>query len=347
MSRHISILIVILLCTELTAWQEEDEIYAIRQVILRFDGKDQYMMLSPVRIYSPYSGLYFALKLTYTPGITDLKIKTGDRIAFTIDHSRFEITAYEAIYDPKEITAYYHIDKWDLVDIGNAGSATVSIYDQFTEQKIEFSRENITNYRLFASAYVLGTTYIPGAGESSKELWGFFSVGYGTAFGTWLAKYLNLLFHESELVAGDFISAGTGFAPFNYYTYQVTRFPAFDMNTGWYLDYAYRLPEKTSDPVYHIGIMYGVVNRSLISGASVELGLSFQYFIHHTGYDDQKIIHQTPLTPDSPDRVYRIIDGTALKGFAGGAFLQAGIIWVHVNTSKIWSAGLTAPLPWW
>jgi len=347
MSRTLILIVFFALGVNLQAQQDKDEEFAIRQVILRFDGKDQYLMLSPMRIYSPYNGLYYALKLSYTPAMMDLMIAEGDRLTFEIDYGQVELTAYDVKTTDREIVVYYHIDKWDLVDIGNSRNAIVKVHDQFSAEKINLTRNNINEYKLFASGYVLGTLFIPDHGQSVKEHWGFISVGYGTVFGIWLTKYFNLFFSGTELIAGDFLSAGVGFAPFSYYVYQVNRFPVFDENTGWYLDYAYRLPEKKSDPVYHFGIMYGLSNRSLIADVSVEIGFSLQYFMHRTGYDEMYTINQIPLTPDSPERVYRIISGSAMEGFAGGIFLQAGILWIHANTLKAWSAGLSAPIPWW
>ncbi len=238
MARYLSVIFILLLCTTLSARQESDETFAIRPVILRFDGKDQYIMLSPMRIYSPYNGLYFALNLTYTPAIMDLKINTGDRLEVDLDHGKFELIAYEVKYDQEEYNAYYHIDKWDLVDIGNSGKASVTIYDQTGQERIVLDRQDLNDYRLFASGYVLGTIFIPEDGPYHKKQWGFFCAGYGNVFNVWLAKYFNFLVPKTDLVAGEFFSAGGGFAPFSYYTYEVVRTPAFDEDTGWYLDYS-------------------------------------------------------------------------------------------------------------
>jgi hypothetical protein len=93
--------------------------------------------------------------------------------------------------------------------------------------------------------------------------------------------------------------------------------------------------------------MYGVVNRNLLPGVSLELGATIQYFFHNTGYREAYIINQVPLEPHTPVEVYRVLQGNAMEGFSGGIFIQAGVFWLQANSGKIWSAGLSAPLPWW
>ena len=336
-----------LLTVVLKAQQETEETYSVSQVILRFDGKDQYIMLDPMRIFSPYNGLYFALKLRYTPAILDRKITTGDRMVIILDHGQVELKAYEVRNEPSEITGYYSIDKWDLVDIGNARMVTVAVWDSTGSQEILLSRLNINEYRLFASIYILGRLFIPEYDHLPERHWGFAGVGYGTMFSAWLARYFNYFIKPSGLISGEFAGIGFGYSPFTYYAYRVNRIADLDPQNGWYLKYGYGLPETRSEPVYQLGLIYGLVNHSLFEPVSAEAGITIQYFLQNTRYDEVYLIHQTPLTYDSPAIVYRPTGGVLRHGFAAGIFLQAGAFWIHANTLNVWTAGLSTPVPWW
>jgi hypothetical protein len=264
-----------------------------------------------------------------------------------MDFGTIEIKAYNVKKTSREILAFYQIDKWDLVDIGNAKQVVITIAGSDNKETLQLSKNNIDEYKLFASVYVLGALFVPDYAQNPDRRWGFLSIGYGNAFAVWLSKYTDIFFSGSGLLSGDFFALGMGFAPFEYYSYGVRRTPVFDEAAGWYLDYDYRLPERHSEPLYHFGIMYGVVNRNLLPGVSLELGATIQYFFHNTGYREAYIINQVPLEPHTPVEVYRVLQGNAMEGFSGGIFIQAGVFWLQANSGKIWSAGLSAPLPWW
>jgi hypothetical protein len=342
-----SLLILLLMTPVLTAQQETEEVYSVSQVILRFDGKDQYIMLNPMRIYSPYNGLYFALRLRFTPAMMNLKISAGDRLLINLDHGQVELKAYEVKTRQSEISCYYSIDKWDLVDIGNARTASVTVWDSAGSQLIPMSRLNINEYRLFASTYILGRLFIPEYNRRPERHWGFVGVGYGTMFGAWVAKYFNLFVPTSGFASGEFVGIGFGYSPFTYYVYKVYRITVLDPENGWYLKYGYGLPETRSEPVYQLGLIYGFVNHSLLEPASAEAGITVQYFFQNTRYDKAYLIHQTPLSYDSPEMVYRATGGVMRHGFAAGIFLQAGAFWIHANTLNVWTTGLSTPVPWW
>jgi hypothetical protein len=271
---------------------------------------------------------YHIIKLEFRDQKLPFSLKDGDTLSLILDGSPLNLTGYNTSRQENSLGAYFEIDKWDLVDIGNASYVAVIIRAQEGEIKSSFFSENIYNYRYFASKYILGANDVP---SPSKPVYiqptAFVSGGAGTGTEFWFAFYTNFLKIEPGL--SDYMAAGIGLERFEY-----SRYNYFSMK-GYLWDGNFSLKN------YNINLMYGLSYPSPFGEWSFELGFTYQYFF----YDESWNYKNTG--PDTYPTVYRLNNGNPYEGSVIGVFIQAGGFWVQFNRKRKWAIGITLPIPWW
>ncbi len=283
--------------------------------------------LNPGRITSKGRD-YHILKFEYHDQNLPFSLEDGDTMSLILDGRALYLFCYNISKQKDRLSAYYEIDKWDMVDIGNASSVKVIIEAQEGDLRTSFSNENIYNYRYFGAKYILKTNDIPPIGEPVYEQpMAFLSGGTGTGNEFWFGYYTNFLHIKTGM--GDYLAAGMGFSTFNYSRYN--RF------TGQ----GYLWDGNFSENSYYINAMYGLTHPSPLGNWSIEIGITYQYYFYDENWDSEN------SGTDQFPTYYRVTDGKPYKGSAFGAFIQLGGLWIQFNTKRNWAVGIAIPIPWW
>jgi hypothetical protein len=274
---------------------------------------------------------YCILRFEYRNYQLPYEFNVDDSIKLLIDGSEINLIAYDVRKTEEKLTAYYTIDRWDIVDIGNANNVHVIIPLEDVKLRSHFSKKNIYNYKYFAAKYILKTDDIPDPYEPEyRQPWGFVAGGLGTGYEFWLGYYTNFILVESEM--GDYFAIGAGFSPFEYWRSSVIDKGNFDIR--------YLYDGKFTRNSYYINLMYGLTHLIPQYKMSIETGITFQYYFHDKNWDQN---FGTSLYPTK----YEIEKGVPYYGPALGIFLQIGVLWVQVNTKSNYAAGMVLPVPWW
>jgi hypothetical protein len=283
--------------------------------------------LNPGRITS--SGRkYHILKFEYYDNNLPFSLQEGDTMILILDGRALIFIGYNISIQKNRLSAYYEIDKYDMVDIGNASGVEVMIKAQEGELRGTFSKENIYNYRYFAAKYILGAKDIPPLKEPDYEQpTAFLSGGAGTGIEFWFGYYTNFLNIKPGLA--DYLSAGMGIAGIDYSRY------------NHYQDQGYLWDGNYSLNNYYINVMYGLTHPSPFVNWSVELGFTYQYYFYDESWNSKNTgTEQFPT-------YYRLTNGDPYEGSVIGVFIQTGGLWVQFNRRKNWAAGIAIPIPWW
>jgi len=271
---------------------------------------------------------YHILKFEYHDQILPFTLQDGDTLSLILDGRAIHLTAYNVSRQENRLSAYYNIDKWDIVDVGYASSVKIIIDSQEGELKASFSNENIYNYRYFSAKYILKTDNIPQISQPVyKQPMAFLSGGAGTGIDFWLGYYTNFL----QIIhgAGDYIALGMGVSTFKYEIY------------NRYVGHGYLWDGNFTENNYNINAMYGLTYPSPFGNWSIEVGFTYQYYFHDESWDSENT--GTDLFPT----YYWIKDGKPRKESLIGVFIQAGGLWVQWNRKKLWAVGIAIPIPWW
>lgn len=283
--------------------------------------------LNPGRMISAdrkYHILKFENREKYLP----FTLEDGDTLSLILDGRALNLTSYNTSGQQNKVSAYFEIDKWDLVDIGNASSVAVILKLLEGDLKASFTKDNIYNYRYFASKYILGNEDIPPIGEPSYEQpWAFLGGGAGTGTNFWIGYYTN--FTEIFSTWGDYLAAGFGVEKIEYSRYNHYSFKGY----LWDGDFSVNN--------YNMSFMYGFTYPSPFGNWSFELGLTYQYYFHNENWNTGNTGTETYPT------IYRLKDKSPYQGSVIGIFLQAGGFWAQVNRNKNWIIGVAIPIPWW
>jgi len=271
---------------------------------------------------------YHILKFEYHDNNLPFSWQDGDTMILILDGRGLNFTGYNISKQKKRLSAYYEIDKYDMVDIGNSSSVKVIIKAQEGELKATFSAENIYRYRYFAAKYILGTDDIPPIKEPDyQQSTAFLSGGAGSGIEFWLGYYTNFISIKPGL--GDYLSAGMGIERFEYSLYN--RYPG----QGYLWDGNFSLKN------YYINLMYGLTYPSPFGNWSFELGFTYQYFFYDEGWNSQN------TGTDQFPTYYELTNGKPYEGSVIGVFIQAGGLWIQFNRRRNWAVGIAIPIPWW
>jgi len=255
-------------------------------------------------------------------------LQDGDTLSLILDGRALYLTGYNINKQKDRLSAYYEIDKWDMVDIGNSSSIKVIINSQDGELTTSFSNKNIYNYRYFSAKYILKTDDIPPIGEPVyKQPMAFLSGGKGTGIDFWFGYYTNFLQITPGL--GDYLAAGFGVSTFNYDIYN--RYPG----------HGYLWDGGFTESNYNINAMYGLTYPSPFGNWSIEVGITYQYYFHDENWNSEN------TGSDKYPTYYNISAGKPRDGYLVGAFVQVGGLWVQWNRKKLWAVGIAIPVPWW
>jgi hypothetical protein len=255
-------------------------------------------------------------------------LKDGDTLSLILDGRALHLTGYNISKQKDRLSAYYEIDKWDMVDVGNASSVKVIVNTQEGELRATFSTENIYNYRYFAAKYILKTNDIPPRGEPVyKQPMAFLSGGTGSGTEFWIGYYTNFIRFKSGL--GDYLAAGMGITGIDYSRY------------NRYSGQGYLWDGNFSLTNYYVNIMYGLTYPSPFGNWSFEFGFTYQYYLYDKSWNSEN------TGSDQFPTYYRLTDGEPYEGSVIGVFIQAGGFWVQFNRRKNWAVGITIPVPWW
>lgn len=307
------------------------------------------LSLNPGRIQSKNTSTYYILNLVYINETDSLVLSNNDEIEIIFDHNIIRLKPYNIQYKNKETVIFYEIDPYDIVDISNANSVRVSVPTKNSIVKAGFTHENIYNFKVFATKYILVSKFEPTLKEpQADESWGFVSPGGGTGYELWLGKYFRMATKENSGFR-EYISLGAGFSSFEYEIKGLRQFwvenPENPADTIHVIRYWRDELHKKNYP--YIGLSYGVSENSWIRNWSVEMGITIQYFFLPEWQNSPDSLYIPEKDAYYPVEIYSLNSGNLFDGFSAGVFLQVGGIWGRVNTKKSWAAGISLPLPWW
>ena len=307
------------------------------------------LSLNPGRIHSQNTSTYYILNLVYINETDSLIISNNDEIEIVFDQNILKLKSYNVQYKPRETVSFYEIDPFDIVDISNANSVHVKIPNEDKIVEANFSQENIHNFKVFATKYILDSKFEPILKEpQTDENWGFISPGAGTGYELWLGKYFNMITKENSGFR-DYISLGAGFSSFEYEVLGIRQFwiedPENPMDTVLVIRYWQDELNNINYPF--VGLSYGVSENTWIKNWSIEMGITVQYFFLPEWQETPDSIYIAEKAAYFPVQKYSLVAGNLFDGFSAGLFLQVGGIWARVNTKKSWAAGISLPLPWW
>ena len=255
-------------------------------------------------------------------------LKDGDTLSIILDGRAFNLTSYNTSGQKNKVSAYFEINKWDLVDIGNASEVVIILKLLEGELKATFTKDNIYNYRYFASKYVLGTKDVPPYREPAYEQpWAFLGGGVGSGTDFWFGYYTNILKIYSGW--GDYLAAGMGIEKIDYSRYN------YFSSEGYLWDGDFRFNN------YNINLMYGITYPSPFGNWSFELGITYQYFFFNENWNSKN------SGTDTYPTIYKLKDSNPYEGSAIGVFFQAGGFWAQFNSNQNWAIGISIPIPWW
>jgi hypothetical protein len=283
--------------------------------------------LNPGKIIS-MNREYHILKFELYNKIPPIKLQDSDTLTLILDGRALHLTAYNVSEQEDRLTAYYNIDKWDIVDLGYASNIVVIINSEEGRLRTSFSSENIYNYRYFSAKYILKTGDIPPRYEPEyKQPIAFISGGAGTGIDFWLGYYTNFL--QKITALGDYVALGIGLSTFKYDIYNM------------YYGHGYLWDGNFTENNYNLNVMYGLSYPSPFGNWSFEVGVTYQYYFHDKNWNADNT--GSKLYPT----VYLITDNKPRNESLIGAFVQVGGLWLQWNRKKLWALGISIPIPWW
>jgi len=306
--------------------------------------------LNPGRIHRGSEGVYFALNLIYKSEIDSITISVQDTLLLVIDGLHLSLIPYDIQQSGRETSAFYEIDPYDLVDLGNANLVSVHIGTQDSILSARLSQENIYNFKRFAARYVLLSDHQPHQSMPAKRKnWGFVSLGLGSGYELWLGKYTDLLTSRDQPHVQDYLAVNAGYSSFSYDIKGFRRFWIYDPEIPGDSTLAIRFwSDETVHKNYpYLGFMYGVKLEQVVSDWSLETGITVQYFFLPQWRQAVDSVYVPEQDKHYPQKLYHLTSGTQFDGFSAGVFIQLGGLWGRLDTQKSWAVGLALPVPWW
>ena len=271
---------------------------------------------------------FYFLKLDYTHPESVPHIYPGDILVLTIDGIELEVDAYDVKPSQNRTISFYNIDKFDLIDLGNARNVHLKAFggDQFIEA--DFSAENIQNMREFINAYIFSEVMV--TEQASDKYWGFLGVGGGTSHNVWIGMYLDKLKLNFVPDLSDFGAIGLGYSQFEY--------ERFSYVTDQWQNYYISSISTVKEPIWVVGAIYGITYPiNWLMKWSLNIGFVFQYY----NFDEKHWEDEKGRLEENPYESYRIVNREPYSGATVGVFIQAGSFWWSINTFGAWTAGVS------
>jgi hypothetical protein len=288
---------------------------------------------------------YYTLNFSSGDQALPFDLKITDSLILKLDDSEICLNTLDVSRIGKKYSAYYRIDYWDLLDIGNADNVEVHVIHGDSLFKAIFSSQNIQNFQHFTAKYILNSEYIPGPEPAFyQQPWGFLSGGAGKLYVFWLATYTNFI--KTKTGFGDFIAAGLGYAPFSYTEWaagsplEPETLPGISPPGITPIELWVEQNQAQSSS-FSLNLMYGFTFPSPFGRWSFESGICFCTFFTSNRWQNGQIQYLD-------DDILTIInEGIPYRGMAVGGFFQIGGFWFQYNSNKTWTAGISLPVPWW
>ena len=297
------------------------------------------LSLSPGKIVSSEEEIYYVLKLDYGNINGTPRIYPGDKILLNIDGTSLELESFDVVPRENQVTVYYQVDKFDLIDMGNANTIKVKAFGGGEFIEGEFTKKNIDIIRTFCSTYVLPIGEVPVLGKPQRKNV-FVGFGAGSSYELWIGYYDDVIKIKSIPKLSDFIALNLGFSRFE----SIRLYPLRDTPPLTYKYYGGTYEEN----IAIIGAMYGFTHPvDWLTTWSLEVGFTLQvYFSGVADWDHTTYIDYGPPWYYLAD--YDVIksSGEPYDGTAIGFYIQAGSIWFRLNTFGAWAGGLSVPLMW-
>jgi len=306
--------------------------------------------LNPGRIASKNNRIYYIINLVYRSEIRTVKFSESDTLYISLDNSQINLVPYDVQSDDMGASIFYEIDRYDIVDIGNAKKVQIKINVADDVLTSDLSYANIYNFQRFATRYILVSDHIPEMkAPEPVTKWGFTSFGFGSGYEIWLGKYTNLITAKKKIELSDYLAFSIGTSSFSYEILGFRQFwePVEGNPNDSVLTTDYWVDESIAKYYPYIGAMYGISVDDFIRDWSLEAGLTLQYFFLPSWQQDSDSIYVPEHDQYYAQTIYRQSGGNLFDGFSAGIFMQIGGLWARINTKKSWAIGLVLPVPWW
>jgi hypothetical protein len=288
---------------------------------------------------------YYTLNFSSGDQVVPFDLRTTDSLILKLDASEICLNTLDVSRIGKKYSAYYRIDYWDLLDIGNADNVEIHVIHGDTLFKAVFSAQNIQNYQHFTAKYILNSENIPGPEPAIyQQPWGFLGGGAGNLYSFWLATYTNFI--QTKTGFGDFVAVGFGYAPFSYTEWAAGSPPEPENLPGITPPVIAPIESwveqnQSQSSSFSLNLMYGFTYPSPFGRWSFETGICFSTFFTSNRWQNGQIRYLD-------NHLLTIIDdGLPYRGMAVGGFFQLGGLWFQYNSNKTWTAGISLPAPWW
>ena len=162
-------------------------------------GSNKLFALNPGRIFSQSTSSYYVLNLVYISPSDSLIIGPQDELKIVFDQNLLNLRPYDVQFNDNETVAFFEINPYDIVDISNSTNVSVSLYGKGQAIEAGFSRENLLNFQIFSSKYILISDFNPRLSEPEPfDKWGFISPGTGSGIEFWIGNYPGLLINQKD-----------------------------------------------------------------------------------------------------------------------------------------------------
>jgi len=306
--------------------------------------------LNPGRVIRRSEADYFLLNLVSVGDQGLPQISVGDSLFLYLESSIVKLFAYDVRTEKQEISAFFEIQAYDLIDLGNARSIMLELYCGLHIFKATLSVDNIYNFRKYAAQYIIESDLPPRKpAVTIPDHWGFSSLGAGIGYEIWIGKYSDLIAPAIDRELSDFFALGFGLTNLSYYQYGLRQDWAPDPEHPGdsLLSVYYWIDQDVSKNYPSLGLMYGLSHANLIAGCSLEAGLAVQYHWLPTWQLPTDSVYIPEYDQSFARTKYNLTSGAIIDGFVWSFFLQIGGIWARIGTQHTWAAGIALPLPWW
>jgi hypothetical protein len=295
--------------------------------------------LDPGKVLAVDNSSYYFIKLVCVSRNENHILYPADSLAMQLDGRSLILCSYSKQASGREATAYYAINKFDLIEIGDSKSVIIEIPGSNAELRKALDSQSIKNIKKFSKEIILSqeperNPYL----SSVKKKRAFLGLGRGTGYQILAAYYVNLI--QDRVVADmtDFIAVGVGQSSFYYDKYKVTEVSNFLIQVYAYRFYLHRISKSNQ-----LTAMWGLSYQRKTWPFSLELAASANcYFLKDEEWN-LYIPYDTGYGV-VPYFFNKMTKGKVYEGFALGIFLLAGPLWYHVDNMGVWSIGLALPI---
>jgi hypothetical protein len=291
--------------------------------------------LDPGIVRSVDGSSYAFIKLVCVSRLESNLLQPDDSLLIQMDGRELLLLAYAKNVKNRQTDTYYAIDRLDLIELGNSKKVNIVVTADPFDFKKTLDEQTIINFRKFSHEVILSQK--PRYREKEKKKRGFIGVGKGNVYQVVGGYYTNLLKDKPVKGISDFIAIGLGQSSFDYDVYKLYQVNTYPVVYRYYY-YLHRINKSN-----HAIALWGISYQKPSWIASLELAASINYYYLKDPYWNEYIPYQTEIgTLPFFINIHR--GGKIHKGWAVGAFLQAGPLWYHIDTKSVWTIGLSLPI---